>query len=95
MAVTYHTDVDFLSRRLREHGRRVLAPYSPLAADFARSQTPEQRAAQLGLRRRLQTLRNPIFKETQRRAVQASAARNHALFLPRPTGTRAPPPPFF
>jgi predicted nucleic acid-binding Zn ribbon protein len=75
---------------MRAHGRRVLAPYWPLAADFSRSQTPEQRAAQRGLRRRLQTLRNPIFRETQRRAVQASAARNHARFL---AGVWKPPRP--
>ncbi len=76
--------------RMREHGRRVLAPYWPLAADFARSQTPEQRAAQRGMRRRLQTLRDPIFRETQRRAGQASAARNHARFL---AGVWPPPRP--
>jgi len=72
--------------RMRAHGRRVLAPYWPLVAAVARSQTPEQR----GVRRRLQTLRDPRFKAAQQRAGQRSAALNHERFL---AGTWQPPRP--
>ena len=81
----------------REHGRLVLSPFWPLAAEVGRSQTPEQRATQRGL--------PPAPRDTSRSAPQggaasssteAAAARNHALFLagawkpPRPRDPGAP-----
>ncbi len=76
--------------RMREHGRRVLAPYWLFAAEVARGQTSEQRASQRGARRRLQAMRDPRRQAAWRRAQQASSARNHERFL---AGVWQPPRP--